>query len=266
MNAKNVAVLLAVVCAVLVGGLVYQHIQARDQKAEDDVKIADLSKNWSDTRQQLDEARTDNFNLNKTLDENRVQHSEQLASASNLIARTKSDLAKTSIELTHTQSALKTAQEEIHKQDTRIAELTTQNATLDKQANDLTNAISALELAINDTRQKLEHAEGDKIVLQAELKRLLAEKAELERQFNDIVALRTQLAKLKDELSIARRLEWIRKGLYGEPKGGQRMIQLSRASGEAGAAAAPTNYDLNVEVRSDGSLKVIPPPDKPQPQ
>src|SRR5258706_15909096 len=33
-------------------------------------------------------------------------------------------------------------------------------------------------------------------------------RSDLERQFNDLSALRTQVSKLKEELSIARRLEW----------------------------------------------------------
>ncbi len=42
----------------------------------------------------------------------------------------------------------------------------------------------------------------------------MAEKAELERQFNDLAVLRAQVSKLKEELSVARRLEWIRQGLF----------------------------------------------------
>ena len=46
---------------------------------------------------------------------------------------------------------------------------------------------------------------GEEIPEQAilvELKRLMAEKAELERQFNDLAVLRAQVSKLKEELSI----------------------------------------------------------------
>jgi hypothetical protein len=43
---------------------------------------------------------------------------------------------------------------------------------------------------------------------------MMTEKAELERQFNDLTVLRAQVAKLKQELKVARRLEWIRQGLF----------------------------------------------------
>jgi hypothetical protein len=83
---------------------------------------------------------------------------------------------------------------------------------------------------------------------------LQAEKAELERQFNDLAALRDQVRKLKDELSIARRLEWIRRGLYGSEKGAEKL--------QKGLASVPgqTNFDLNVEIRQDGGAKIVQPP------
>jgi hypothetical protein len=64
---------------------------------------------------------------------------------------------------------------------------------------------------------------------------------------------------LKEELSVARRLEWIRQGLFAatDQKGAQKLMQGIPAS-QAAKAPKPT-YDLNVEVTADGSVKVIPP-------
>ena len=42
----------------------------------------------------------------------------------------------------------------------------------------------------------------------------LKKRAELERQLHDLALLREQVMKLKEELSIARRLELIKQGLY----------------------------------------------------
>lgn len=262
MNAKNVSVILAVVCAVLLGGLIYRHTQAVAQQHSDEKTILDLRTNWANTSKLLDDTREEKVLLSKSLEDSRntgSQLSHTLAAASNLLTTTEADFAKTSAEL---KDKLKAAEDDLAKDETRIKELTTQNAALDKQAGDLKTAIDGLEQAIADTKRKLESAEGDKVVLQAELKRLMTDKAELERQFNDITVLRTQLAKLKEELSIARRLDWIRRGLYGDVKGGQRMLQLSGVGEQSAKPAQGTNYDLNVEVKSDGSLKVIPPPGK----
>jgi len=58
---------------------------------------------------------------------------------------------------------------------------------------------------------------------------------------------------------IARRMDWTARGIYAaaEQKGAQRLITGLVAPSQAKAAKA--NYDLNVEVTSDGSVRVIPP-------
>jgi hypothetical protein len=81
--------------------------------------------------------------------------------------------------------------------------------------------------------------------------------------------LRTQVAKLKEDLSISRRLAWIREGIFArdEQKGAQQLMQKSPPAFGSNStplvAAAPKpkpgNYDLNVEVNSDGTVRVIPP-------
>ena len=163
-------------------------------------------------------------------------------------------------------AALKASQAEVVKLNTKITDLETQNQALDKQAGDLTNALNNLTVQIADTQKKLAASEGDKAFLEKELKRLTAEKVELERQFNDINVLRAQVNHLRDELSIARRVEWIRQGLFAsnDEKGAQKLMRTPPAP--APAATTPPlprinkpNYDLNVEVSSDGSVRVVPP-------
>ena len=107
-----------------------------------------------------------------------------------------------------------------------------QNQALDKQAVDLSTAITNLTTQIEETKRKLATSEGEKGFLEKELKRLMAEKAELERQFNDLAVLRAQVSKLKEELSVARRLEWIRQGLFAstDQRGAQKLMQGTAAS------------------------------------
>ncbi|HVV70225.1 MAG TPA: hypothetical protein VHI52_01795, partial [Verrucomicrobiae bacterium] len=142
----------------------------------------------------------------------------------------------------------------------RISELESQNQALDKQSSDLSNQLTNLTTQITETQRKLAASEGDKAFLEKELKRLMAEKAELERQFNDLTVMKAQVAKLKRELSISRRLEWLREGLFArtEEKGAQKLLQ-NAGTKEAAAKTPKPAYDLNVEVNSDGSVKVIPP-------
>ena len=69
--------------------------------------------------------------------------------------------------------------------------------------------------------------------------------------------LRAQVAKLKEELTVARRLDWIRRGLFAgsEEKGAAKLMQTSSSRRPTAPA---TNYNLNVEISSDGAVKVLP--------
>ena len=144
------------------------------------------------------------------------------------------------------------------KRDVQIASLEVQKENLDKQAGELTNAIAGLNLQITETQRKLAAAEGDKSFLEKELQRLMAEKQELEKKFNDLAVLREQVKQLKDDLAIARRIDWIRKGLWGgtEEKGAQRL--MAKPTPPPMPPAQSNRFNLNVEIGSDGSVRVIP--------
>jgi hypothetical protein len=89
----------------------------------------------------------------------------------------------------------------------------------------------------------------------------MAEKAELERQFNDLAVMRAQVVMLKEKLTIARRLEWIRKGIFASSpqKGAERLMQKPAATSDAAQQSKQSSYNLNVEVKADGTVRVIPP-------
>ena len=57
----------------------------------------------------------------------------------------------------------------------------------------------------------------------------IKEKAELEKQFQDIAVLRQKVLKLQGELMASKKLEWIRRGLYGSArrKGGSKLMSMS---------------------------------------
>jgi hypothetical protein len=117
---------------------------------------------------------------------------------------------------------------------------------------ELNTSLGNLEKQIADTTKKLTASEGDREFLMRELKRLQTEKAELEKQFNDLAVLREQVRKLRDELSIARRIEWIRRGIYGTAtqKGAEGLVKPIQQS------TTGTNVDLNVELKQGGGVKV----------
>ena len=249
-----IVLLLVLLCAGLGIVLLAMKKKAAEELHDAAVTNTALSNSVVQFNDQLDRQKLVNDELSKDR-EKRIQEFESLT---NKYVASLTTLAQVSNTLAQTELALKTSQEETAKRDAKIAGLEAQNQALDKQAVDLSTAITNLTIQIEETKRKLATSEGEKGFLEKELKRLMVEKSELEKQFNDLTVLRAQVSKLKEELSVARRLEWIRQGLFAsnEQRGAQKLMQ--------GAASTPVKapkpaYDLNVEVSSDGSVKVIPP-------
>ncbi len=249
-------VVLVLVCLGLGIALVTIRKQASDQQQKDSVRIDTLSNDLTKTSTELKDQQQVNAMFEKDLDTTK----KALTSLTNEFTTLSSNYSETTQTLAKTETALRDSQAEVAKRDAKITDLETQNQALDRHALDLSSSITNLTIQIADTERKLAASEGDKALLEKELKRLMAEKAELERQFNDLTVMRAQVAKLKEELNIARRVEWIRQGLFAsaEQKGAQKLMQGFPIP-QSQPKAMKANYDLNVEVGADGSVKVIPP-------
>ena len=249
-------VVLVVLCVGLAIGLVVVANRASEQKGTDTEVIHDYSNKWVSTSGKLDEQKQVAAMYEKDLEGQKKAFDE----LTNSFVRISQNLSQTTSDLSKTEASLQESQKEVAKRDVKISELETQNQALDKQALDLSSSITNLTVQIADTQRKLTASEGDKAFLEKELKRLMSEKSELERQFNDLTVLRAQVSRLKDELNIARRLEWIRQGIFAraDQKGAQQLMQGGTAP-QAQVKAAKPIYDLNVEITADGSVKVIPP-------
>jgi hypothetical protein len=241
-------VILIVVCVGLGIGLIGIKRQSDKQKADSESSIQNFSNKLVVAASQLDETKQVNAELRKDLDNEKKNYGELT-----------NNFSQVSANLAQTEASLRTSEQEIAKRDVKIVDLETQNKALDQRAQDLGLEITNLTSRIDDTQKKLLASEGDKSLLEKELKRMVAEKAELERQFNDLTVLRAQVAKLREEQMIARRIDWTARGIYAaaEQKGAQRLITGLIPPSQA--KAPKPNYDLNVEVTSDGSVRVIPP-------
>ncbi len=241
-------VILVVACVGLGVGLIAIKRQSDEQKREADQSIQNFSNKLVVAASQLDETKQVNAELRKDLDNEKKNYGELT-----------NNYSQVAVNLAQTEASLRTSEQEIAKRDVRIVDLETQNKALDQRAQDLGLEITNLTANIDATQKKLLATEGDKSLLEKELKRMVAEKAELERQFNDLTVLRAQVAKLREEQIIARRMDWTARGIYAaaEQKGAQRLITGLVAPSQA--KATKPNYDLNVEVTSDGSVRVIPP-------
>jgi chromosome segregation ATPase len=245
---------LAVLAVVAIGLAITLFVTKKSATEEKQAATTQIL-SYSNNLQVISEKLAEQENVNKTLEGDKTKLTEEKTKLTTDLTATKTTLAAT-------EKTLAATKEEVAKRDAQITELETRNAQLDQQADALSLSISNLTELITVTKQKLTTTEGDKAFLQKELDRLMAEKAELERQFNDITVLRAQVAKLKEELNVSRRLDWIRKGLMNAPteKGSQRLIQSGPGAPAAVNSQAPApRYDLNVEVQSDGSVRVIAP-------
>ena len=247
-------IVLAALCLGLGVTLFLTRKQATEEKQKDTGTISQLSNEWAKTEGNLQEQKQVALSLEKDL----AAHRQQLSELTNQYTAVAGTLTQTADSLKKTEDSLKATKEEVARRDAKIADLEQQNKDLDQRAIDLSGAITNLTTLIAATQGKLARSEGDRAFLEKELKRLMAEKAELERQFNDLVLVRAQVAKLREELNVSRRLEWIRKGLFSteEMKGAQKLMQKELSP------PVPENkgqFDLNVEVNSDGSVRVVPP-------
>ncbi len=255
-----------------------------EEQAKADQRRIELQTDRDKIRATLDEQRKVNYSLESALT-NRVEETKALSVnltnvvtnltvvASNLVdtkaklAVTETRLAKVETEAKTTEATLaatktaltaleKSKQEELAQRDAKLAQLETNKDELTKQVGVLTGNLTKLNAQIADAERRLTVSEGDREFLLKELKRLQADKANLERQLNDLEFLRDQINHLKAELSIAKRLDWIRRGLLGgeTKKGGQILVE---GFNRGGTNAAPR---LDVEIRRDGTA--VPAPQK----
>jgi chromosome segregation ATPase len=199
----------------------------------------------------LEEAQAANIRLQqdvKNLEEQTQIAATALSSASNQVNTLQARVEQAG-------EAAKKAEAEIAEKDQKIAKLTSENDDLTTKMSSLNQKITQLEAKISNTESQLAAARGDRSFLLKELTRMQAEKAELERQFTDLAVLREQVNRLQNELAVARRVDIIRSGMYG----GQQMkgATLLTTRQFAPTPAATKSYDLDVEMRSDGSAPTV---------
>jgi len=253
-------IFLGVICVGLGLGLVMTHKQARERHFQDAASIEEYSNQWVNTKSKYE----DQIMLSSAFEKDLEKQKRTLVEVSNTLAQTSANLEQASTSLIKNEATLKADEEEIRKRDAKITELETQNRTLDQRASELCDAITNLTTAITDLRHQLSGARSDKNVLEQKLRQMLADKADLERQFSDLSVVRAQVAKLKEQLVIVKRREWIHQGLIGDEdqRGAQRLMQGTTSSSRTPPAPKPA-YDLNVEVGSDGSVRIVQPTNAP---
>jgi len=221
-----------VLAMALVGLLValFAMKQASDDRAKKDTEaVLDFSNRLVTARADLDELNEMNLRLTNDLTASRQ---ETLAF----------------------RALLQNARDQIAGLNRRVDGLALQNQVLNRRAAALSSAIDSLNFQIAGTQQQLADSQTNNSFLERELRHQMAVRTELENKFNNLAVVRAQVNKLKSDEFAARRLQWMSEGTdpLSQPKGAQQLMQ-----GPASALPRP-NYDLNVEVSSDGSIRILP--------
>ena len=250
MNTKILAATFFVVSVGLGFWLYHTDQQAKAERVEAARIAGTLSNEWVTTAHKLSEELKVSARLNTDL----TTKIEELGVYSNRWTFVATELNRTEAEA---KAAAAAARAEIEKRDHHITGLENEKDELGKKMNELNGQMDTLSGQIRETERKLAASEGDRNYLKNELKRLLVEKSELERRFADLAVLREQVKKLKEDLSIARRMDFIRRGLYGTETKGATMLQNGIKKPVATAETRPT---LEAELRAPPNSTSAPTP------
>ena len=251
MKIKIAIVILAAASVGLLIALIATKKAADDQRATDEAAITSFSNQLVTATGKIEDLNQDNLVL-----------SNYLATSREAYAQASNSLLETSNTLAIAKTALQDADNQITNLNSRITDLEAQNKSLDEQAGSLSNTIARLDIQIADTLLKLATEQTNNTFLTQELQKQMAQKAELEHRFSDIDVVRAQVKKLRDELFVARRMQWMNEGTSptaSPQKGAQLLMQHTPTSKSGSSASRSPQYDLNVEVGSDGSVHVIQP-------
>lgn len=253
----KVAIIALVLISIFLGvALIHVSRKAEDQKTSDTKTIVSLSNDVTQTSAALEEQRQVNITIKTNLDSEQLKVEKltvTLKQAEADLQRAKTESADKEVQAAQAaqaaEAAAKALKEQIAERTAKIQELEGERERLNGRLGDLTNAIAQLDSKIADTEKRLASSENDRTFLLTELKRLQAERTELERQFNDLAVLREQVKKLKDEQTVA--LDVLGRGVF-DRKGGE-VLQW----GTPKKVVRKGTPDLNVEMSSKGGAARI---------
>lgn len=202
---------------------------------------------------------------NSELGASKKDHAQALAKLADATAK----LTKIGVELEGKNETLVAALKDLEDGQARIAKLETDLQAVNQQVGGLKTQIGSLEQGIESTQKKLAAAVGDRVFLLRELKRMQGEKAELEKHLNNLEYVRAQYKKLKSEWAAGERLRMISEGIgyYGHPKGNVKGVASLRRLARRDEKTVDENTgdtevgpdQLNVELRSDGTVTIVEP-------
>lgn len=251
MNARLLAIILGLLAVGLGSGLYLVRERARKEQAVAAVRVDQLTGDLVRVEVKLQEQQK----VNASLEANLAARTEEVGIYSNKLVVVTSELAKTEEQA---KAAAAKAQEEIGIREKRIEGLQGEKDDLSERLADLNRKAGGLQAQIEETERRLAASQGDREVLQKELRRMMAEKVELDRRFQDLTAVKEQLRMLKEEAYVAGRAIFGRKPGLMEKKGAQLLNEGIRRP--AARETGTVDGRLNVELQPDGSGRVVPNP------
>jgi chromosome segregation ATPase len=201
--------------------------------------------------------------LNATLNETRRKASNDIAAIQSTLSNAYANLDKSRADA---KAAADKADADIADKDKQLTQLQAQNAYLNAESTNLFDAMTKLQAQADAAREKLATTDRDNKLLMSEYNLAEAKREELQKKFNDVAALKAQLKSVQDTIVIARRVDWIERGLYesNDKKGDQVLINPRVPSSPA------TNVALSVDLHQNGAVRVnsaaptnAPPTNKP---
>jgi chromosome segregation ATPase len=201
--------------------------------------------------------------LNATLSQTRRKASNDIAAIQATLSNAYANLDKSRSDA---KAAADKADADIADKDKQLAQLQAQNAYLNAESTNLFDAMTKLQAQADAARDKLATTERDNSLLMSEYTLAEAKREELQNKFNDVAALKAQLKSVQDNIVIARRVDWIERGLYeSNDKKGDQVLINPRAP-----ASPATNVALSVDLHQNGAVRInsavptnAPPTNKP---
>ena len=259
-------------------------LDTKRQKLEESVQTQDKRIVELNAEVETEKTKVTQLDMNLTqktaeIDALNLQHAQDLGAVETKLQEVNTAKVKAEKELVKTAADLKAQSTELKEFQTKVADetkqrveliaaLETKNDTLNQEKGALEVKIANLNTEIDETNQKLGDSEGDRTFLEGELLRLQDEKAELVKQMNDLEFLSAQVKRIKSDIAVAKRMDWMRRGIGIYAK--RQTVAQKQAALRAGkngeqpvSAEEPQNENVSVELTSDGRViingKVIEP-------
>ena len=207
------------------------------QLSKSNTTISEQGDTITQNEKEIKELKTDKATLETT----QADLTKKLNTANSTVSETQDALSKLETnygqKVAEYETFVTKAAQELAAKDEKISALNgelqtaqNKNRDYDSQIKTLNNQMADKNREIDDIGRRLKSTEEDRDHLLLEQKKLIAEKAELEKQFQDILVLRKKVQQLQVELMASKKLEWLRRGFYGgaRKKGGSQLMSMSK--------------------------------------